>query len=103
MKKKDCMYPHIIYDKENGLAYIAFSGKEIERSIESEDELFVLDIGKNSEIVGIEILSIRRLQEKFANFSCTKEEKFSPEMIPAYIIPFIISVHEAKKYSDFIV
>ncbi|CAN2041154.1 DUF2283 domain-containing protein [Candidatus Magnetomoraceae bacterium gMMP-15] len=96
------MYPHMTYDKENGLAYIAFSGNEIERSIESEDELFVLDIGKNSELVGIEILSIPRLQKKFAKLSYTKEEKFSPDMIPAYVIPFVISSHEAKKYADFI-
>lgn len=85
------MYPHTKYDKQNGLAYIRFSGKEIERSIESEDELFVFDIDKNGELIGIEILSVPSLQKNFAEFSCTKEENFSPEMISAYIIPFIIS------------
>ncbi len=85
------MYPHITYNKENGLAYIAFSGNEIEKSIESEDELFVEDIDKNGELVGIEILSVRRLQRKFAEFSSSTEEHISPEMIPAYIIPFVVS------------
>jgi len=91
------MYPEIKYNKENGLAYIAFSGNEIDRSImESEDELFVLDIGKDGELIGIEILSVPRLQKKFADFSCSTEEQFSPEKIPAYIIPFVFSPHKAK-------
>lgn len=85
------MYPHITYDKQNGLAYIAFSGNEIERSMESEDELFIFDIDKNGGIVGIEILSVPRLQKKFAEFSHSEEKNFSPEMIPAYIIPFVLS------------
>ncbi len=85
------MYPHTKYDKQNGLAYIAFSGNEIARSIESEDELFVCDIDKNGQLVGIEILSVRRLHKKFDEFSSSTEEQISPEMIPAYIIPFIIS------------
>jgi len=95
------MYPHIEYDKQNGLAYITFSGNEIEKSIESEDELFVLDIDKNGKLVGIEILSVSRLQESFAEFSHSKEENFSVEMIPAYIIPFIFSSHNRKKSVDF--
>jgi len=95
------MYPHIKYDKQNGLAYITFSGNDIARSIESEDELFVLDIDKNGEVVGIEVLSVPRLQKNFAEYSRSEEENFSPDMIAAYIIPFVLSPHNAKKIADF--
>jgi uncharacterized protein YuzE len=91
------MYPLTTYDKQNGLAYIAFSGNQIEKSMESEDELFVLDLDKNGELVGIEILSVSRLQNKFVEFSSSKEVNFSPEMLPAYIIPFVISLYKSKK------
>lgn len=84
-------YPVITYDKKNGLAYIAFSNKEVNNSIASEDELFIMDIDKKGELVGIEILSVTRLQQKFAKFSSTKENTVSKEMLPAYIIPFIAS------------
>lgn len=82
------MYPHITCDKENGVAYIAFSDNDVEKSVASEDELFVLNIGKNREIVGIEIASMQRLQEKFVRFLCKNGDKFSPEMIAAYLMPF---------------
>ena len=59
------MYPHTSYDEQNGLAYVALSGNEIAKSIESDDELFVLDLDQNGEIVGIEVLSVPRLQENY--------------------------------------
>ena len=83
------MYPHTTYDKQNGLAYIAFSDNTIQKSMESEDELFVLDIDKNGQLVGIEVLSVPRLQKKFAAFSHSKEGDISSEMIPSYVLPFV--------------
>jgi uncharacterized protein YuzE len=59
------IYPDIQYDQENELAYIALSDRHIEKSIESEDELFVYDVDKDGELVGIEILSVERLRENF--------------------------------------
>lgn len=53
---------------------------QVKRSIESEDELFILDVDKDGQLIGIEILSVLRLQKNFF-----------PEMIPAYIIPFVFS------------
>ena len=85
------MYPQITYDKENGLAYITFSNKEIEKSITSKDELFVMDIDKEGHLVGIEILSVPRLHKKFSKYSASKDTAFSKEMLPAYLIPFITS------------
>jgi len=70
------MYPHTKYDKQNGLADIRFSGKEIERSIESEDELFVFDIDKNGELIGIEILSVPRLQKTSLSFPLRQKNRF---------------------------
>jgi uncharacterized protein YuzE len=55
------MYPCITYDEQNGLAYITFTGNEIERTVESKDELLAFDIDKNGNLVGIEILSVLRL------------------------------------------
>jgi uncharacterized protein YuzE len=82
------MFPEITYDEENGIAYIVFSDNEIVKSIESEDELFVLDVDKNGELVGIELLSVSRLEETFKNtFPKEKFLPFSPAMLPAYIIP----------------
>ena len=63
--------------------------------------MFVFDIDKNGGLVGIEVLSVPRLQKNFAEYSRSKEENFSPEMIPAYIIPFVLSPHNAKKVFDF--
>lgn len=92
------MYPHIACDEINGLAYIAFSNHKIENSIELENELFVLDIDKDGELVGIEVLSIARLQESFAQYCNYEENRFSPEMIPAYIMPFLFSSQNVKNY-----
>lgn len=83
------MYPHTSYDEQNGLAYVALSGKEIVKSIESDDELFVLDLDQNGGIVGIEVLSVPRLQEHYTAFSRSRQEKLSPEMIPACLLPFV--------------
>jgi uncharacterized protein YuzE len=94
------MYPHITYDEQHGLAYVAFSGNEIKRSIESEDELFILDVDKDGQLVGIEILSVLRLQRNFSNFFNSKEENFSPEMIPAYIIPFVFSHYKMSQVAQ---
>lgn len=85
------MFPQIMYDQENGLAYITFSHKEIEKSIASKDDLFVMDVDKDGHIVGIEILSVARLQKKFAKYSASKDMEFSQEMLPAYLIPFLTS------------
>jgi len=71
------MYPHTKYDKQNGLAYIRFSGKEIERSIESEDELFVLDIDKNGELIGIEIICLYQGYKKTSlSFPLRQKNRF---------------------------
>ena len=95
------MYPQIECDEINGLAYISFSNKKVENSIESEDELFVLDMDKDGGLVGIEILSIERLQENFAQYSHSQERKFSPEMIPAYLMPFLFSAQNVKKLASY--
>jgi uncharacterized protein YuzE len=85
------MYPEITYDKENGLAYIAFSNKEINKSIAVKNDLFVMDLDQKDNLVGIEILSVTRLRKEFVQFSASKENSFSQDMLPAYIIPFITS------------
>ncbi len=70
------------------MAYIAFSDNEITKSIESEDELFILDVDNDGELVGIELLSVSRLEKTFKDASPKKMViPFSPSMLPAYIIP----------------
>lgn len=78
------MYPQIEYDEKNGLAYITFSDHEIEKTIESEDELLVFDIDKQGELVGIEIMSVWTLQQQS---SIPSPSQFSPEMIAVFLIP----------------
>ena len=93
------MFPQITYNQENGLAYITFSNKAIEKSIASQDDLFVMDIDKDGALVGIEILSVSRLQKKFAKYSASKNTEFSKEMLPSYLIPFLTSprIHPPQK------
>jgi len=81
------MYPNIHYDEINDLAYVKFSEQKIVNSIESEDELLVFDVGSRGELVGIEVMSITRLLHQ-SNIP-SLEQHFSPEMIPAFIIPQI--------------
>lgn len=78
------MYPQIEYDERNGLAYITFSDHEIEKSIESEDELLVFDIDKQGKLVGIEIMSVWILQQQS---NIPSPSQFSPEMIALFLIP----------------
>ncbi len=82
------------------MAYIAFSDNKIAKSIESEDELFVLDVDKNGELVGIEILSVSRLEKTFENTSLTeKVVPFSPAMLSAYIIPRLFHFDRSQSFS----
>ncbi len=82
------------------MAYIAFSDNKIVKSIESEDELFVLDVDKNGELVGIEILSVSRLEKNFNNSYVTEQvSKFSPAMLPAYIIPRLFHFSHSQSFS----
>ncbi|MEN8217124.1 MAG: DUF2283 domain-containing protein [Pseudomonadota bacterium] len=91
------MYPEIQYDQENELAYIALSDRQIEKSIESEDELFVYDVDKDGELVGIEILSVERLRENFKRFFHKEmEPSFSPALIPTYIIPQLFHYNKSR-------
>ncbi|OAD18842.1 killer suppression protein HigA [Candidatus Thiomargarita nelsonii] len=71
------MYPEIQYDQENELAYIALSDSKIEKSIESEDELFVYDVDKDGELFGIEILSVERLRENFKSIARVSKKKMN--------------------------
>lgn len=86
------MFPKIQYDHSNGIAYIAFTDHTIEKSIESDDELLVFDVDKNGELVGIEVMSVERLKEKFDS----SESAFLPSMIPAYIIPQVFRYRQTN-------
>jgi uncharacterized protein YuzE len=77
------MYPQLEYDEKNGLAYITFSDHEIEKSIESEDELLVFDIDKQGRLVGIEIMSVWTLQQQS---NIPSPNHFSPEMIAIFLV-----------------
>jgi uncharacterized protein YuzE len=81
------MYPQIEYDEKNGLAYITFSDHEIEKTIESEDELLVFDIDKQGELVGIEIMSVWTLQQQQQSSILLSSNQVSPEMIAMFLIP----------------
>jgi uncharacterized protein YuzE len=95
------MYPNIHYDETNDLAYIKFSNQKIVNSIpgksfcvqkllpgiESEDELLVFDVGNEGELVGIELMSVTRLLDQ--SHIPPLQQRMSPEMIPAFIIPQI--------------
>jgi uncharacterized protein YuzE len=85
------MYPKISIDENSNIAYLAFSDHQIQRSVESQDELFVFDIGHDGKIVGIEVLSLSRLYGKYAQCFNIKDEMFVPDLIPAYILPCILS------------
>lgn len=87
------MYPQIEYDEINGIAYIAFSTKPIVKTIASEDDLLVFDIDRDGELVGVEILSVNRLRQKFDRLE-TNVKKITPEMIPAFLIP---EIYQSRK------
>ncbi len=93
------MYPNIHYDETNDLAYITFSDKTIANSIESEDELLVFDVDNHEELVGIEILSVTRLLHN-SSVMPFPTEHFSPEMIPAFIIPQIYRYNRKQILRD---
>jgi uncharacterized protein YuzE len=51
---------------ENGLAYIRVQETDrVVDSIESDDGIFVFDINEFGDVVGIEILSVDRLCDKY--------------------------------------
>ena len=55
------MNPAFRYDKKHDMAYLKFNDRGIKQSFETEDELFVVDVDDENQIVGIEILSVKRL------------------------------------------
>jgi uncharacterized protein YuzE len=92
--KEKRMYPNIHYDETNDLAYIKFSEQKIVNSIESEDELLVFDVGSEGELLGIEVMSVTRLLHQ--SHIPPLEQRMSPEMIPAFIIPQIYQYSRKK-------
>jgi uncharacterized protein YuzE len=89
------MYPRIDYDKNNGLAYLAFSDHEVERSIESEDELLVFDLDQQENLVGIEIMSIERLLQQ-SNL-LLGPNPVSPEMLSVFLIPHLFQYAKQQR------
>lgn len=85
------MTPNVEYDYDNDIAYLTFSNNRIVKSIESDDELLVFDVDKYDKLVGIEILSVKRLLSEMG-FSQTKKnlnKPIEPNQIPTYLIPRI--------------
>lgn len=83
------MSPKIDYDYDNDIAYITYSNNHIVKSIVSHDELLVFDVDKNKELVGIEILSVKRLmiEAGFNQSSGGQKKMIDPNQIPTYLIP----------------
>ncbi len=76
--------PEIEFDRINGMAYIRISKNEIASSIEMFDDTAVFDLDKDGELVGIEILSVDRFQERLKN---RVSDVLTEENIPIYLLP----------------
>jgi uncharacterized protein YuzE len=77
------MYPSVEYDEHNDIAYITFSENKVAKSIESDDELLVFDIDSEENLVGVEIMSLKRLKTR-SEIPNDCHFKFYPELIPFY-------------------
>ena len=90
------MKRYVKYDEEMDIAYVHLSENKIERSILTDDELFVRDYDEAGNLVGIEILSVRRLLHK-AGYEQLSQD-FKIEEIPLYLLgdQSIFSVYQSK-------
>jgi len=77
--------PRVEYDDVNDRAYVQFSNNEVIASKESPDELLVVDIDKDGELVGVEIMSVARLVT-MAGYSKRRKKHITPDQIPTYLI-----------------
>ena len=57
------MKPTFRYDKQHDIAYLKFNDHDVEGSIQTSDELLVFDLDKDNQLVGLEVLSVKRLIE----------------------------------------
>ncbi len=54
---------NISYDEKIGVIYIKLSDKDVDRTIEIEDNRILIDVDKEGHIVGLEILDLELVAE----------------------------------------
>lgn len=75
----------IEYDEDTDMAYIYLSENNITKSILTDDELLVRDYDKDGNLVGLEVLSVKRLLKQIGKVDVEKGN-IRPEDIPLYLI-----------------